>query len=263
MDDIHQTLLSVGLSEKETEVYLALIQLGSAPASVLGKRTNIRRSTAKYTCEKLAEMGAISKIEQDGTHMYSISSADQLFDLVRRQRDVLDTNEQMLTSILPQLEKALNHDTHLPQVRVFEGREGIIRMHRDVIEMIPKQTEAIYYCRNTDFSIDAEFGLTELNRTIIQKRVQHNVPIQILTTIADNHKHYQKNAVDELRESRLIRNMNFFDAQMHMFILDEHIVTLSFDSEEPFGYMVRSKPLISVHRPMFNLLWSHPLLVKK
>ena len=67
---IEETLKKLGLNEKEITIYLMLLKIGSVPASVLGQRTNITRSTAQYTCQQLAKKGLIHSIQKNNTFKY-------------------------------------------------------------------------------------------------------------------------------------------------------------------------------------------------
>ena len=57
-DAIRSTLASLDLSDKEISLYLLLLQSGTAPASSLGDRAGLVRSTAQYTCQQLEKKGS-------------------------------------------------------------------------------------------------------------------------------------------------------------------------------------------------------------
>ena len=51
--DIRITLTQLGLSEKEADVYLAALELGMAPASVIAKKSRIKRTTVHEILKRL------------------------------------------------------------------------------------------------------------------------------------------------------------------------------------------------------------------
>ena len=53
MENISKVLAEFGLSKLEAQTYEVAIALGTFPASTLGNRLGIPRSTARYTCESL------------------------------------------------------------------------------------------------------------------------------------------------------------------------------------------------------------------
>ncbi len=55
------TLKDLGLSSKEIDIYLTLLPIGKASASVIAYRTGISRSTAKYICNQLVQKRLFSE----------------------------------------------------------------------------------------------------------------------------------------------------------------------------------------------------------
>ena len=86
---ISQTLLNLGLNKNEIKIYLNLLQIGTASASVLGQRTSITRSTAQYACQRLTTRGLFHKIEKNGTFLYTAESPEKLLILLQNEHDQL------------------------------------------------------------------------------------------------------------------------------------------------------------------------------
>lgn len=63
-DEYKQLLEGQWLSEKESLVYLSLLQLGSAPASVIARRTMIKRVTVYSVLKDLERKQIASCIEK-------------------------------------------------------------------------------------------------------------------------------------------------------------------------------------------------------
>ena len=61
---IYKTLISVGFSEKEAAVYLALLELEVAGVTEIAKKSNIKRSSTYVVLESLKQKtGCKTKIE--------------------------------------------------------------------------------------------------------------------------------------------------------------------------------------------------------
>jgi len=59
-DYVLSILRPLGYTEKEVRVYLAALELGTVPASVLARQSGLNRVTAYETLKKLLEKGIVN-----------------------------------------------------------------------------------------------------------------------------------------------------------------------------------------------------------
>ena len=57
-------LKKIGLSENETGAYLALLELGSATAQDISKKSGIKRATTYVQLEALMQLGLVTSFEK-------------------------------------------------------------------------------------------------------------------------------------------------------------------------------------------------------
>lgn len=132
---IQECLKEIGLTDKEIEIYLSLLGLGTSPASSVGRRTNTPRSTARYICQKLAKKGLVIESNKNKTLLFTPKEPEELVEyLLNKDRRAIDHKEAILHKSLRELKGLYNPDTVLPKVRYFEGVDGVIEMLEDVFE---------------------------------------------------------------------------------------------------------------------------------
>ena len=73
---MRQQLLNLGLSEKEVEVYLALLEFGTQPASVIARKIGLPRPTALFHCRQLFEKGYVRKTKQGKAQLFYVEIED-------------------------------------------------------------------------------------------------------------------------------------------------------------------------------------------
>lgn len=134
MDDLHETLGRFGLSPRETTIYLTLLSVGSAPASVLGKRTSMTRSTAQYTCQQLVKKGLLSVTQRNNTFLYVPEPPEKLLLLLDQQKRSLEDRAREVHRIIAPLKELMAPPTTLPTVRFYEGSEGIVQFYETILE---------------------------------------------------------------------------------------------------------------------------------
>jgi len=123
---IKETLQELGLNEKESLIYLKLLEQKNCTASKLAKLGKINRTTAYLELENLTKKGLVSFVIKDSKRYYQAASPDKLLE-------ILETRKAKLKEVLPILKK--RHKSIEPfQFEVFEGKEGIKTFYQDILK---------------------------------------------------------------------------------------------------------------------------------
>ena len=92
-----EVLEQLGLTEAESKVYLALLELGSSQAGKITSKTGIHRRTVYDSIERLIEKGLVSFISQNNIKFFESVDPQQLLEILKEKQD-------NLKQILPQLD---------------------------------------------------------------------------------------------------------------------------------------------------------------
>ena len=139
-------LKSIGLSDKEARVYLAVLELGQATVQDIAKKSGIRRPTAYLALEELAKLGLVSWHEQGSKRLLSAEFPERLMRLLDRNEQELKIKRTETEKILPRLKALYDQAREHPRVRFFEGKEGLKAMQEDflrtktssIVEIFPR-----------------------------------------------------------------------------------------------------------------------------
>src|SRR3990167_8668752 len=93
-----ESLRQIGLSEGESEVYLALLKLGSSPVHAIKEETRLHRTTIYDFLEKLLTKGLTNYVIKGGVKYYKATHPNKLLDYIKEK-------ENLITTILPDLTK--------------------------------------------------------------------------------------------------------------------------------------------------------------
>lgn len=113
-----EKLQRIGLSEKESHIYLALIKLGKATANELAKQTSSNRTVTYNILQQLVEKGIVSYIKKDKKRFYKISNPNSLLSSIKEK-------EKLTTELISEINKIKAKTTSLMNVEVYEGTEGM------------------------------------------------------------------------------------------------------------------------------------------
>ncbi|HEU0050855.1 MAG TPA: helix-turn-helix domain-containing protein, partial [Patescibacteria group bacterium] len=78
IDEIRACLMECGLTRKEADVYLALLELGPTGAQEIGKRADVNRTTTYLCLEMLKRRGLVSHFDEAKKLCFSAESPERL-----------------------------------------------------------------------------------------------------------------------------------------------------------------------------------------
>ena len=113
-----QILQEIGLSNTEAKVYLALLELGSALAGEITKKSEVNRTNVYDALERLIEKGLVS---------YVISANRKMFEAVNpeRLREMLREKQVKLDSVIKNLQIKYRENKSEEDATIFKGKKGI------------------------------------------------------------------------------------------------------------------------------------------
>ncbi|MFH1456788.1 MAG: helix-turn-helix domain-containing protein, partial [Patescibacteria group bacterium] len=82
---VKNLLKYLNFSEKESNVYLALLEVGQSKASDIAKKTNINRTTVYDLCESLMKKGLLSKYKKSSGTYFNALEPQKLLDYLDRE----------------------------------------------------------------------------------------------------------------------------------------------------------------------------------
>lgn len=170
---LEKQLESIGLNEKESKVYLALLELGQATAQEVATKANLNRATTYFIIDSLMKKGLAASFEQGKKQMFVGSDPEKLKDVLKIQEAEVKRREKELEEILPELKSVNNQIKGKPVVKYYEGKEGVKTM---VSEVFDKPGETIYMAYSLD-NIDEYFSEEE-SAAWVKIRREKNIKVK-------------------------------------------------------------------------------------
>jgi len=131
MSQLKEGLVQIGFSQKEAQIYLAMLQLGNASVNHIAQEAGINRVTAYSIIDALCARNLVSIYHGRGERRYSASSPNHIDTLLFAEQKNLDEKREVAHRILPALN--LYHDDagFKPRMRYFEGQEGLALLQEE------------------------------------------------------------------------------------------------------------------------------------
>lgn len=230
-------LKEFGLTDKEVQVYLALLPLGSVPLQALTRKVDLPRTTVYNTLTYLATKGLVSKIIKDYVTYFAAVDPQKLID-------TLDQKKELIFSVLPELESLKAHVKESSSVEIYEGFKGISTILADVF----KNKQQTYYFGSYSKSAEILKHLPEHSRTL---RLQKKIPAQIVIDPYDEetfHKaHYKK-----ITQMRFLPSLKDFPCMIFIYGSKVAMYTVQGDL---IGIIIYNKEFSEAMKLIFTLYW--------
>ncbi len=139
--DISQFLAKIGLTDKETTLYLASLKHGPQTASILEKKTGLARSTVNFVFAELIRKGFASKTQKKNSTYYSVIKPKSIGYIIDEKKAEIKKLGSDFASILPLLASMQSNLSSVPKVRYFEGVEGLCR----TVDNCCEKDETVYF----------------------------------------------------------------------------------------------------------------------
>lgn len=237
-NELENQLKKAGLSESESRVYLALLELGETNISRIAIKSKIKRSTTYWVVDSLKEKGLISTIKKKKKTLFF---AEDPRKLEQKMKD----NLKDVSDSIPALLAMSNFIDKKPSIRYFEGREGIKEVFKDTLRY-PKQEICAWFPRTLESFIDEYY---------IPRRLEKKMWVRAI--IPDNEKAriFAQKDEKQLRKSKLIAQEEFgIDIEMSLYG-ENKIGIMSFDEE--IALIIESQKIHDSLINMFELMWKY------
>jgi len=250
MPTLEKALEGAGLSEKEAKVYLAALELGSAAAVALARKSGINRGTTYLIAENLMSRGLMSSVDRDGTRHFSSEPPAHLLARIERESFTMNDRKASLAAALPELEAMVKCGLPRPSVRYYEGLQGLETMRQ------------ILYCARHDEVLSA-IDLDSLRHHVsIENLRSHQRQMKrfdlggrVLYTCSEpaNEETVLNSASGKTHEHRRVSHDDFpFAGEVVIF---GNTVALISYSERIVGSIIDHKDFSRTMRSLFELAW--------
>ena len=237
-----EALQKFGLSEKESKVYLANLELGEATATDISLKSNLPRTLVYDILERLIDLGLCS---------YSIKNNKKFFlasdpkELVR----ILKEKENTILQIMPLLEQIYKtQGLKRPRVEIYEGKEGMKTLMNEIL--------------NSGIKVFYSYGSSRSSHEIIpafmeewhKERIKRKVKIKIIY----NNTKQAKERIKNIPQSMKFMDYKFMPIELESptaIMIYKNKVALELWTKEPFAVVIESNEMAENQKRYFDELW--------
>lgn len=245
-NDLKKSLLEIGFSPKEANVYVSILILGRGTASKIARNAHIVRTTVYDILGSLFDKGLVTLTGKEPKQEYVALSPDQLKvyvsnELEKKQKDF----KQVEKSLVPQL-KSIHNVKNRPKVMFYEGTEGLERVYEDTLS----SHETIRAYANVSEMHEA---LPNYFPNYYKRRTDKGISIRAIFPTNKAGRERAKEDARETRQSALVpADKYYFSPEINIY--DNKVMIASW--KEKLGIIIESQEIADSMKKIFELAWT-------
>ena len=227
-----QELKQAGLTENESKVYLALIDLGPSLAGQIARKIGMHRRTVYDTTEMLIQKGLIGYIQKNNRKLFQASNPDRLLEIIKEKQN-------LLSPFVLSLQQKYNSTKQKEETNFYKGKEGLKTIFEDqlsskeilILGASPKAYEIFqFYFKWYD-----------------KARKQKKIKARIIAT----DKKIQKSKIP-LAEIKYLPEKYSNPVSVNIY---EDKTAIILWASEPIAILIKNKEIADAYKTYFELMW--------
>lgn len=236
-----ETLMDIGLTEKEAEVYLILFELGPSPVNKIYEKTGTQRRNIYDLLNKLIEKGLVTYIIENKKKYFQPKDPNRLKNYIDEQKEKLEQKKEELSKDIIRLKRKFNNKISYQEAEIYRGSEGIKTILLDCLN-----SKEVYFIGATGFVGEKmPYFWPHYNKKRIQKKIVWKLLLNV-----------------EAKDKPITRS-KFYDYKVLpkdlsgpnvIYIYDDKVANVLW-SEPPISFVIKDKHIAENYRKYFRYLW--------
>jgi sugar-specific transcriptional regulator TrmB len=236
-------LVQCGLTEKEAQIYLHLLENGPKVAREVAEETGIKRANAYYILSKLEEQNLIKIDEKGSKNVYIVRHPKSWEDFFKEKKRDLEEYEKRIWDSMPKLVSRYELTKNESGVYIFHGREEIIKQLQNVLDEA-KEVKLVV-SKNGLAKTMPDFKAYFL-KTLKRKKIDTKVLVNSKEKELEEHKYL----------SLRIIHHSVIPNSIDVFMNEEKMVLISNEGDTPFMILVSFPHIVSNFMSAFDAYWT-------
>ena len=240
MKTLYNDLQEVGLKEKESKVYLSILELGEANIAQISLKSGINRSTVYLALRTLKEKGLIHGIKKNKTLFYAEDP--------RKILDDLDKKRATLEKAMPNLLASFAFIDKKPEIKYFEGEKGIKGVFEDILKT-PNQEMLSWYSNKYKEFFDEKFFFDYF----IPERKRKKIWLRTIYPEDQSMRELATNNTEHLRQSKFVPSEKF-ELESEICLYEKSKIGIV-SYRDKFGVIISSQSTFNTLKSIFEVMW--------
>ncbi len=239
-------LEALGITEGEARVYSALLELGSASALEIARKSLLQKSTAYFCLERLVRKGLASQINRGKTRVFQPAPLSTAISMVEERKNELESVRKKLAQLSKKISTTANNSF---DAKVFLGWNGVRTAFEGFFEPFEKEDYLVFSVTIPEAILPR---FRRLIRKVHQSRVSKGIKSRLL--VSDE----LKKTIGKDRQSERFTKVKYvpqgFATPSVVNVYGDKTLVIVW-AEEPCALLLKSQAASKNFRNYFEVLW--------
>lgn len=235
-------LVTFGLDEKESLLYLSLLELGEASVLNIARKSGLKRTSVYHLLESLKNRGFIGIVSKKSKQYYFAQNPKKL-------ESELSEKQATLQKMMPELLSLANLIDKKPKIQYFEGVGGMRAILDDELESTDSEIIG-WWTEDYLQALGEDYFVNYFN----PKRIEKKIAYRSIAPVSEHFKELQKYGVKNLSK---IKMMDFGEYNLETDIVmyrKSKIAVISYN--EKISLIIDSVKLFNTLKAIFEVQWA-------
>ncbi|MFH1589580.1 MAG: helix-turn-helix domain-containing protein [archaeon] len=246
-------LEEIGLTKSETNVYLALLELGSTTTGKIVDKSHASSSKIYEILDKLMQKGLVSFIIKSNIKYFEAAPPERIMDYLEEKEKQFQKQKQSIKSILPELHMKRELSKYKSEATVYKGVKGLETALNDIFQILGAG-DIVY----TFIAGDLDETLNNMFTRHYKKRAELGIKTKTIFS-ETGRKWYETRKEIKHFEGKVIPTESKSPATM-MVYKDKTIIRIG-DAKEVIAVVIDNKNCAQAFMDQFNNLWNQKIRV--
>lgn len=232
-----------------------MLELGPSIASMLAKRTRIKRVTVYGALDGLVQKGLIETFKKNNINYFQAVDPNVIQQIFDQQLEVEKNFNQQVHKSVADLQKIKEGSkTQIIDVKgimkYYQGEEAVKTLISETLDYPEKMQYCIGLSGYHVLQVEGHW------KSYIRSRVKKGMKVKSIQADTVEGKSYKKKDAVSLRETRLIEKRKCPD-DGELNIIGDKIILYTAEGNEPWGVKIMNKKIARILKKLFELAWDH------
>lgn len=245
-----------GLSDKESLIYMCLLELGGAYPSRIAEYTGLNRSTVYMLLTQMGIKGLVNEIEKRNKLFYQIESPTRLVRQAKSRLSMVQDEIESAQRLLPDLE-GLFSVADKPKITYFEGIDGVLDIYATHVSVTkPYEMLAWANVREVEELLPQNFF-----QNYIKTKNQKGISSRGIFPDHEMDKTFLERAYADFRQD-ILPNVRFIDREKFPYKAEitiygeKNVSIINLGKEKLTGVIIEDPTIHGLMKMIFELSWT-------
>jgi sugar-specific transcriptional regulator TrmB len=226
-------LKELGLTENESKVYVALLELGPVHAGLITRKSGLHRRVVYDSLDRLIKKGLIGYIIQNNVRLFQVSNPERFMEIVKER-------EAIVQEIMPQMLSLYKKTRENEETIFYKGRNGLKLIFED---QIASEKEILIL----GASLIAYDVLQFYFKWFDKRRKEHHTKARIIFNSAGRKMKIPYAEVKYLPEK--------YASPLAVNIYGDKVAIILWKKETPLAIVIKNRQIADGYKKYFEFMW--------